>query len=312
MKLLLVLSLPLILLTGCNYKSEWEKEYERTQNNINTLRDAITAEYGAAVVAKQSSAGGETYVVYQISATGEYLAFNLTKWNGATMTTLAQFVDDGNDIVRGLEKKSEWVTSGHYEDITEMQWVTKSEYVTEYRDYTSTRYDGSCSCYVTETFSEPYSYYKDVSGYENVKIGERYVDTSGYKNFYYGGNFRFSNSAGATHDLDTMAAVRESMTVKGYAQRLKSEYALSNDRAKELAELAVKQMRIESQRELTESEKNSFAMKGLGVSMAQVEKSLKARARGDERSYEQLLKDAAKLNRTTPEMIGRFFDDMIQ
>jgi hypothetical protein len=309
MKLILLL-ISLAVLGGC--KSKFQRELEKQVDDINTLKAAISLEQGATMeVSKISSSGGERYVVFKNATTGEYIAYNMTKWDSRTMSSLTQYVDDGNDVVRALDRREEWVTTGHYEDITELQWVSKDEWVSEYQYVTRNEYDFSCSCYRDVTNYESVSFWRSTSSYEYVVVGQRYVDDSGYYPFYYGAGFRFDNTSGQTHDLDTLAALREEMTVEGLAGRLKNDYALSADRAHELADLSLKHMRLENQRALTAAEKDAFAVKALGVSMSQVEATMKRRALGDEDSYEEMLKAAAQVNRTTPEMIGRFFDDMI-
>lgn len=284
MTLLILVS---FLFVSC--KSKWQKEYENKQKNIQTLQAAVSAEYGQSMtLAKISGTSTEAYVIFKNDVTGEYLAYNLAKWDRNTMTTTAQYVADNDDIIRNMDRKEEWVTTGHYEDIKEYQYVTKNEY------------DFTCSCYM------------DKQVYEEVKIGERYVDDSGYYSFYYGGGFRFENTSTQTHDLETMAAMNEESMIKGLSQKFKGDFALSENRAQELANLSVKYMKLESRRELTRLEKDQFSLKALGVSMNQVETAMKDRASGTGQAYEALLLKAANVNRTTPELIGRFFDDMIQ
>jgi uncharacterized lipoprotein YehR (DUF1307 family) len=137
------------------------------------------------------------------------------------------------------------------------------------------------------------------------------VDSSGYVDFYYGGGFRFENNSTASRDLDTLAALREEAAEQFIAFKLQSEFSLSSDRAAELAKLANRYDRMESVRELTQREKDRFAMSALGVDMGKVEKALKSRAQGDEGAYLEMLEIAARANQTTPENIGRFFETIV-
>jgi hypothetical protein len=312
MKSWLVFVLTLVTLFGC--KSKWERQLEQQIDDMNSLKAAISADQGGAVIeiSKISGSGTERYVVFKNTTTGEYMAYNMTKWSGRTMTSLSQYIDDGNDVIRDMERKEEWVVTGHYEDITEYQWVTKTEWVTEYEWVTRNEWDSFCECYRDNSYYEPVSQWKTTTNWENVVVGQRYVDDSGYYPFYYGGGFRFENAGSASRDLDTRAAILEEMGTKGLALKLQSDYSLSSERADVLAGLALKRMKMESQRALTASEKNSFAMEALGVSMAQVEHSIKQRALGNDGAYEELLKEAAQVNHTSPETIGRFFDEMME
>ena len=69
--------------------------------------------------------------------------------------------------------------------------------------------------------------------------------------------------------------------------------------------------KLESIRELTVSEKNEFTQKALGMNFSEIESSLKKKAEGDTKTYEELLKTASKVNKTTPEQIESFFVDYI-
>ncbi len=312
MKSSLVLVLSLLALFSC--QSKWEKEIQKQVDDINSLKAALTAELGVQVdFAKISSNGaGERYIVYKNTATGEYMAYNITKWDSKYMTTYSQYIPDGDDVIHDLDKKSEWTKSGYWEDIKEYQNVTTSQYVTEYRDVTRNEYDFGCSCYRDVTSRESYSFWKDITEWKEVKVGERYIDTSGYVNYYYGGGFRFENSGSGSKDLDVYAANREQMSEAGITNKFKNEFSLSTDRAKELARLSMQYMKLENTRALTVKEKDQFAMKSLGVSMNQVESALRSRAMGDEAAYEDLLNQAAKVNKTTPEMIGKFFNEIVE
>ena len=230
------------------------------------------------------------FVVYKNEQTGEFLSVNMDKWDRNTMTTLDQFqavAVDGRDIVRNLKKDQEWVSSGYWEAI----------YRTEY-DYYDV-YDSYCSCYKSE--------YRTVQVY----VGDRYVDTSHWYTFYVGGGLRFDNTSGASKDLETFAALEEAAAEKFMSYKLKSEFSLSDSRASELAKLASRYQKLENTRELTDSEKDTFALSGLGVSMKQVESALKNKAQGNDSAYNDLLKTAAQVNKTTPEQIGKFFNEMV-
>lgn len=226
------------------------------------------------------------YVVYKNKTTGEFLAVNMDRWNRETMTTIEQFMAvavEGVDIVRNLASGREWVDSGYWRAI--------------YRTYYEEYYDESCSCYREESYQ--------------VHVGDEWVDTSHWYTFYTGGGFRFDNTSSQSKDLETLAALKEEAAEKFMAYKLKSEFSLSSNRAAELAGLASRYQKLENSRELTSSEKDKFALSALGVSMNQVEAALKAKAQGNEKTYADLLATASKVNSTTPEQIGKFFEQMI-
>ncbi len=273
-RILVLLALSLFVV-ACGHKKD-AKSFERALEGQSGQPHSIVKLY---------TVKGD-YVVYKNDVTGEFLAFNMDRWDRETMTTVDQFMAvavDGVDVVRNLSANREWVESGHWEDV----YVTDEDYV----------YDDFCDCWEWET--------------EYIYAGQEWVDTSHWDTFYYGGGFRFDNTSAMSRDLDTIAALKEEAAEKFMAMKLKSEFSLSSSRAEELAKLANRYQKLESARELTAGEKDKFAMDALGVSMTQVEKALKARAQGREQSYEALLETAAQVNNTTPEQIGRFFTDMV-
>ncbi len=275
MQKILVLALMSFLFIACGHKKD-AQSFERALEG--------STGQGYTIVKLNTETG--RYVVYKNDVTGEYMAVNMERWNRETMTTLDQFLAvavEGVDIVRNLAQNREWVNSGYWEAI--------------YTTYTDTYYDEYCGCYVTETYQ--------------VHTGDRWVDTSHWYTFYTGGGFRFDNTSSQSKDLETIAALKEEVAEKFMAHKLKSEFSLSSNRAAELAALASRYQKLENTRELTSSEKDKFALSALGVSMNQVEAALKAKAEGNTKTYADLLATASKVNNTTPEQIGRFFETMI-
>lgn len=249
-----------------------------------SFEQALEASTGQAHTVVKLNSKVPGYVVYQNNATGEFVAYNMERWDRATMTTMDQFnaVALAGDVVANLDDNREWIDSGYWSSI----------YETDY-DYV---WDDFCECYETvET---------------EVYVGQEWVDTSSWVTFYYGGGMRFDNASTVSRDLDTIAALKDDAAEAFIATRLQSEFSLSSHRASELAKLTNRYQKLENSRELTTSEKDRFAMDALGVSMTRVESALRAKAEGNERAYEQLLETAARVNSTTPEQIGRFFDEM--
>lgn len=254
-----------------------------------TFKDADSFEE----VLEQSTGQGHTsikysydhdgdYHVFKNEVTGEFTAYNLRDFDRKKMNTMEAYlrIADSNDIVPNLEPKVEWVEDGYYRE--------------ESRTYTTCDSDGqNCNNY-TETW----------------KTNE-WVDLSRNETFYYGGGFRFDNTSTASRDLETLAALSETMAVTMISSTLSSAYSLSATRAEELAKLTYRYKKMESARELTAPEKDAFALSALGVSLTQVESTLKERAKGNELTYQALLQKAASVNRTTPEQIGKFFDEYL-
>lgn len=229
------------------------------------------------------------YAVYQNKDTGKFMAFNLTKLDLATMKTLDDYkavAVFNEDIVVNLGKKSEYREDGFWQDQYETQYWTE-----EY-------YDSDCDCYYTESFSE------------EVWVGDYWVDTSYTYVWYEGNGFRFSNTGEIPKDFETLAALGEEKSVKLISNKFKLSMNLSEDRSQELGKLYYRWQKLENKRELTDAEMSIFATEALGVSYKDAQKAIIDKIAGDETAYKDLLDKAALVNKTTPEKIGMFLDQL--
>jgi hypothetical protein len=239
-------------------------------------------------VAKLDTETGD-YVVFYNEVTGVYTAYNMDKFDRKKMTTYGQYsanAVEGTDIVRQLERTDEWIEDGYSQDIY--------EYETYYYDV----YDEECDCWYTESYTE--SYY----------VGTEWVDTSYWYTYFTGGGFRFDNTSTISKDLEMISALAESTAQKVVTEKLQSEFALSADRATELSGLMMKYQKLETARELTTDEKDQLALKSLGVTVTQMERALKEKDQNGSTAYADLLKEAAQVNRTTPEQMDKIMDEV--
>ena len=279
MQKIFVLAMMLIMTVACGHKKD-----------AKTFEAALEAQTGHQwSVAKLQTETGN-FVVYKDETTGLYHAYNMDKWDRKNMSTTDQYFANavkGVDYIVNVGRTDEWVESGYYQDVYETYY--------SYDEY----YDEDCDCYYTEETS--YSVY----------VGTEWVDTSHWYTYYTGGGFRFDNTSGQSKDLETIAALEEEVAEKVMAYKFSSEFSMSANRAQELAKLANRYQKLENTRELTSTEKDQFALEALGVSFAQVENALKAKAQGNEAKYDDLLAKASEVNKTTPEQIGKFFDELI-
>ena len=241
-------------------------------------------------VAKQDTLVGK-YVVFQNLATGKYEAYNLAKFDRDNMHSVEAFLAvavPGVDIVKNLSARNEWVESGYWEDV----YDTRTE--------TIEKYDEGCDCTVTETHET------------KIYVGRQWNDTSHYVYRYYGGGFRFENATQASRDLEMLAALEEDIAFKAIANKLTSSFSLSTNRAQELAKLVTQYNKLESIRSLTEVEKDKFALDAMGVSLNDIHEAMKEKREGSTDKFEKFLQTAAATNHTTPEQIGRFFDEYVE
>lgn len=282
MKHFLILLCVALALGACK-KSKSHKEAKSFEK---ILEEATGEAYKIAKLYTEDS----DYVVYKNQVTGEYVAYNMRKFEKNNMKTLDQYLAvaiPGTDIVHNLERTDYYVESGYWEDIYESRWVD------------SYSYDSFCDCYVNNGY------------YESYWVGQRWVDNSYWTAYYSKGGFLFDNTSARSKDLELIAAMDESAGEKYVSSKLKSQFSLSTNRADELAKTLTRYQKLENVRELTDSEKNLFAKDAFGVSMAEFEKAVKDKGLGREESYKKLLEKAAETNQTTPEKIGSFFDEYV-
>ncbi|MCB0349788.1 MAG: hypothetical protein KDD38_01310 [Bdellovibrionales bacterium] len=281
----LILSLSFIAV-GCNGGGGGSKQKKQARAFEALLEDQTGHPYK--ITKAKTKIDG--YSVFQDQVTGEYIAYNVSKFDKKTMTTIDQYLAvavDGVDIVRNLNEQSTWVETGYWNDVYDT--------VTYYEDV----WDEYCECWTTESYTE--TYYVD----------SYWVDTSHYVYTYHSGGFVFDNKDAQSKDLETLEALKEDVAEKFVTYKLTSEYSLSNTRAAELAKLVTRYQKLDNVRELTDAESNIFAMDALGVSMSQIENALKDKSQGTEKSYEDMLSIAAQVNKTSVEQIGKFFDDYV-
>lgn len=216
-------------------------------------------------------------------------------------------------------------STGHNHTIVKAQTETtgyvvyKDETTGEYTAYNINAYNRNTMRSLSDyrAHADANDVISDLNEYREWKIEGYYetnsngstiwVDTSHWYTYYTGGGYRFENNSTQSKDLETLAALGEEAAEMFIAHKLSSDFSLSDQRASELARLTIRYQKLESHRELTSSEKDQFALKALGVSFKQIEDALK---NGDE-SYDALLETAAIHNRSTPEKIGKFFQDYI-
>jgi len=136
------------------------------------------------------------------------------------------------------------------------------------------------------------------------------VDTSYTYYWYEGKGFRFSNTGEFPKDFETMAAMGEAKAMGVISTKFKLSLNLSEERSRELGKLYYRWQKLESKRELTDAEKSIFATEAFGVSYKDAEVAIAAKMVEDGKAYKAILETAAKVNRTTPEKIGQFLEEM--
>jgi hypothetical protein len=230
-----------------------------------------------------------TYVVYKNKETGEYVAYNMEKFDRKGKMTYDQYMAiaiDGTDVVTDLDRNSEWIDTSHWSTVTyyDGDWV--------WDDYDE-EWDACDTCGSSWT--------------EDVWVED------GYTYYWYTGNgFSFSNTElNVSRDLETLSGLAETAQVNLMSLAIQSELSLSSNRAKELAKLSVKFNKLENIRELSEKEKDYFAINALGVSFNDLTSAYKDSVSNNKDSFKSLMQKAAKLNNTTSDKLESYVSEYL-
>ena len=151
--------------------------------------------------------------------------------------------------------------------------------------------------YVTE-YEEQIDYYlaDGTAVYKTVAV-EVFVPTV-YRDTATG--LEFEKTAGSSKDLAKITAMKEAVTIAREAELLSSEFGLSLNRGKEIANLKAHWKKA-SKKAMTASEVDAFSTELLGFSLSSGIKAYKASMDGDSSQIEDLIDDAAAVNGITPE-----------
>jgi hypothetical protein len=279
-----------LFIVGCKSSSNSGPSEPQINKNAE-FEKLLEAKTGYDYVLAKSYTETPGYVVFWNKDRNSYAAYNIAKYDFATMKTYDEYlmtIDIQKDVIRDLAKDSKYVDDGYWDDVYETRYFSE-----EY-------YDSDCDCYYTDSWSE------------EVWVGETYVDTSYWYTWYTGSGFKFSNNESLPKDFETLKALSEEEAITSISNKLKSTLSLSTDRSAELGKIYYKWKKLESKRALTDSEKSILMTDALGVSLKQAETAYAEKFVGDDKAYEAMLVKAAEVNRTTPEQIGTFLNQMIE
>lgn len=231
----------------------------------------------------------DDYVVFRNKETGEYAAYNMAIYDRKGKMTFDQYTAiavDGTDIIKNLKQNSKYVESGYWS--------------------TNTYYDGD---WVWDDYNEEWDWCS-TCGYSWTE--DVWVDTS-YTYYWYTGNgFSFSNNElNVSRDLETLSGLAEDIQVNLMSAAIESEFSLSAKRSKELAKLSVKFNKIENLRELSQKEKDYFAVSALGVSYSDLTNAYKDSQSSSSNSFSDLMKKAAEHNQTSSEQLEGYVKEYL-
>jgi hypothetical protein len=287
MKKLLSMLFLLALLVSCSNKTK-----EKAKNFVQALNASSASNYSLTKWNTQIAG----YVVVQNTATGEYVAYNLSLWNkDLPFSDFSAAATGANDIVSNLFH----FTEDRWEERS--RTVTDSEY--EYVDSGYWDYD--------EVWDE--DVWVDTSGYEWVDYSyTEYYDELVTYHYYEGNGLVFDETDGKTKDLEKIGALAESGKINALGSAIASDYGLSESRSIELAKLATNYAKVSQNRAMTEKDLKSFSTEVLGTDLSTFQKAIENDKQGNENNLEDLIEKAAELNGTTPEHFSKIISNLMK
>lgn len=157
----------------------------------------------------------------------------------------------------------------------------------------------------------------------NYNVGENiasYIDRNESKMYYdldyVGGNMyedwytglHFEETSATSKDLEKAAAFKQGLRVKKSADALKAEFGLSEQRANEVARLAV--YVADNKAKMKDKDFDAFSAQLLGSSITQAKAAHKAQVEGNSKPMADLIAKAAKVNGVGPEHASQIIDEL--
>lgn len=119
----------------------------------------------------------------------------------------------------------------------------------------------------------------------------------------------FEKTAPTPKDRLTMAALEETVMVKKAAKTLNAKFGMSQERSKEVAELAVIWHKAPKDR-MTDADHDDFATNVLGHSITDYKAAVEKQMAGDASDLNAMIADTAKLNGLSPEKANQIVNNV--
>ena len=113
-----------------------------------------------------------------------------------------------------------------------------------------------------------------------------------------------------TVDMEKLASLKEQHYLNQMANQLEVRFALSADRAKEIAVVAHQFNTLAGTRELTDKDANVFAVSVIGKNLIEVEGAVKESMQGNSGSLSSMIQDIATHNNTSPENVNAMITEI--
>lgn len=113
-----------------------------------------------------------------------------------------------------------------------------------------------------------------------------------------------------TVDMEKLASLKEQHYLNQMSEQLRARFALSADRAKDIAVVAHQFNKLAGTRELTDKDANVFAVEVIGKNLKDIETAVTKSLKGESEDFKSMLNDIAKHNETSPENVNKIIGEI--
>lgn len=317
MKKMTLILLMILSVVSCNSNRE-------AKNFVKDLEELTGVDYSII----KSSTQTEGYIVVKNDKTGEYLAYNIAKYEDISMEDYLKQAVHGVDIIHDLTQNmsttnspgwiSNWVTyyEGDYVWVDgDSYWVDDSYYVDGdyYWDDWEDDWVWESGYWVDDGYWEQEAGSWEWDAYaSSYQVDEGNYGVTTYSNTWFtGGGFTFEENSTASMDLEKVLGLEETQTKEAISNNLSAKYGLSEDRSLEIATMYTQFNQLGSMRELSEAEKKEFEVGTFGSTIEEFEDAFKDQIGGNNSKISTLVEKAAELNGLSPENTNQIISELL-
>lgn len=124
------------------------------------------------------------------------------------------------------------------------------------------------------------------------------------------GRLIFEETSMGSKDLEKRAAAVERYLVSEMGKQISARFGLSQERSMQIAKVSNLWRKYASSRAVTDADASAYSEALIGVNLKQVEGAVRDSMKGDSASLNELLKQAAEVNGTSPENVSRIMNQV--
>lgn len=276
-KLFALLSI-LFVLVSCGHRKD--------ANSFEDLLESATGDDFQIVKLNTLNAG---YVVYQNQRTGEFVAYNLNKFDRKGDMTYAQYLAaaDSNDVVVGLD---------HFSQV-------ELDYIPHYETDVWYEWELVWDPYLDDYVWEEVRYEETYTWYEEVWVTRHYYEGSGFV-------FEIGTKEDSK-DLEKIGGLIEQAQVNDIATQLEKSFGLSEGRAMKVGKMLKNFQDVTNKRGMTNEDLSLLGKEILGTDINKLKAAYKKSIEGEKEDMDKLIEQAAELNEIDPEHMSALMNQYL-